>query len=96
MIKSFLYLISGCAELFYRSTHASGELRQLLRTEQEQHDEQDHYRVRPHKIEDTSDCWSHKLISLSSRLFFTYSTDLPDLYSHADVERGLTGLAPVR
>jgi hypothetical protein len=43
LMKPFLYLISSCAELFYRSTHPSGKLRQLLCTKQEQHDEQDYY-----------------------------------------------------
>src|SRR6266513_1594461 len=79
IIEIFLY--PGRAELFYGSTHPSGELGQLLRTEQEQHDEKDHYQVRPRKVHDTGDGWSHKHVSLNGRLFFTHSTDLADLYS---------------
>ena len=76
-----LNFISGCAKLFDRSTHPTGKLRQFFRAKQEQHDEQDYHHVRPHQIQDTSDRWSHKDVSLNGRLFFTHSTILADLYS---------------
>ena len=56
----FLDLISGCAELLYRSAHPSGEFGQLLRSEQEEYNEKDYHHVRPGKIKDSGDHWSHK------------------------------------
>ena len=34
--------------------------------------EEDYYHVRPRKIQDTGDRWSHRLVSLNRRLFFTH------------------------
>jgi len=79
--KSFLNLISRCAELLYRSTHPSGEFGQLLRAEEKEHDKEDCHHVRAHQIQDTGDRWSHKHVSLNGRLLFIHSTDLADLYS---------------
>src|ERR1700726_2862260 len=61
----FFYFISRGAELFYRPAHSSCEFGQLLRPEQEQHDKQDYYHVRPDQIENTSNHWSHRVFELT-------------------------------
>src|SRR5207237_3939422 len=61
-----LNLNSRCAELLYRPAHTPSELRQFLRAEQEEYDEEDHHHVRAPKIKDTSDHWSHKRIWLAA------------------------------
>ena len=60
-------LISGGAELLYGFAHAPSELRQFLRAEQEEYDEEDYHHVRPGKIKDTSDHWSHKRVLFGYR-----------------------------
>jgi hypothetical protein len=58
-----LNLISSGAELLYRPAHPAGKLGELFRAEQEEHDEEDDHHVRPRKIQDTGDRWSHKNVS---------------------------------
>ena len=77
----FFNLISRGAELLHRSTHPSGELGQFLRAEQEEYDEKDYHHVRPRKIKDTSDHWSHKSVWLAANRSSLNSTNFSDLYS---------------
>src|SRR4029077_6648813 len=96
---SLLNLISCCAELFYRSTHPSGEFGQLLSSEQEQHDKEDYHHVRPHKIHDTGDRWSHKHVSLNGRSFLHsfnhfYRIYIPGEWSAASFVAVISARAP--
>jgi len=61
-----LNFISSGAELFYRPAHTPGKFWELLRAEQKQNNEEDYHHVRSHKIEDTSDHWSHKRVRLAA------------------------------
>src|SRR6202011_5356883 len=57
------------------------QLRQILRTEEEQHDEKNYKHVRSRKIEDTGDHWSHKHLSITAGGSALIKTILADLYS---------------
>src|SRR5207247_1210396 len=74
-------LVSSGAELLHSSAHSPGKLGQLLRTEQKKHNKENYHHVRPGEIQDTGDRCSHKRVSVNGSLFFTYLTNLADLYS---------------
>src|ERR1700719_4631447 len=61
LTKFSLHVIARCAELFCRFAPPSGEFAKLLRSEQEQNDDEDCNHARPRKIEDIGNRRGHHL-----------------------------------